>query len=97
MVNITKKGNRVMINGHTQPDICAAISTIMYTCYNILVEYDRKGIELKDSLDNGKDYDNVEMILRRNDTNTEKVWYVMCQEFKILSEQYPDSVSYIEE
>lgn len=94
MINITKKGNRVKIEGHTEPTICAAVSSIMYTCYNILIEYDTKGVELKDSLEIGKDYDNVEIILRRIDTHTEKVWNVMCLEFEKLSHDNPENVTY---
>ena len=97
MINITKKGNKVKIEGHTEATVCAAVSTAMYTCYNILNEYDPRGVELKDSLEVGKGCDNVEIILRRNDTNTSKVWHVMCQEFKIISEENPDSVTYTEE
>lgn len=94
MINITKKGNRVKIEGHTEPSICAAISTIMYTCYNILTEYDAKGVELKDSLEIGKNCDNVEIILRRKDVNTEKVWNVMCLEFEKVAEDNPQCVTY---
>lgn len=97
MINITRKGNRVKIEGHAEATVCAAISTIMYTCYNILFEYDPRGVELKDSLELGKDYDNVEIILRRNDTNTSKVWHVMCQECRIVADENPDSVTFIEE
>lgn len=96
MINIIKKGSRVKIEGHTEPSICAAISTIMYTCYNILNEYDTKAVELKDSLEIGKDCDKVEIILRRNDTNTSKVWQVMCQEFKLVADENPNNVTYIE-
>ena len=94
MINITKKGNRVKIEGHTEPTLCAAVSSIMYTCYNILTEYDPRGVELKDSLEIGKDYDNVEIILRRNDPNTIKVWNVMCLEFEKLSKDNPENVTY---
>ena len=96
MINITRKGNRVKIEGHTEPTVCAAISTIMYTCYNILHEYDPKGVELKDSLEIGTGCDNVEIILRRNDTNTQKVWQVMCLEFKKVAEDNPQGVTYID-
>lgn len=96
MINITKNGNRVKIEGHTESTICAAVSTIMYTCYNILTEYDPRGVELKDSLEIGTDCDNVEIILRRNDINTQKIWNVMCLEFKKVAEDNPQSVTYIE-
>lgn len=94
MINITRKGNRVKIEGHTEPTVCAAISTIMYTCYNILHEYDPKGVELKDSLEIGADCDNVEIILRRNDTNTQKIWQIMCLEFERVAEDNPQCVAY---
>ena len=94
MINITKKGNRVKIEGHTDSTICAAISTIMYTCYNILTEYDPKSIEMNDSLENGKDFDNVEVILRRNDKNTSIVWHVMCLEFEKVATDNPQNVTY---
>ena len=97
MINITRKGNRVKIEGHTEPTVCAAVSTAMYTCYNILNEYDPRGVELKDSLEVGKDCDNVEIILRRNDTTTSKVWQVMCQEFEIIAKENPDNATYIEQ
>ena len=94
MINIIKKGSRVKIEGHTEPIICAAVSSIMYTCYNILTEYDPRGVELNDSLENGKDFDNVEIILRRNDKNTAPVWNVMCLEFEKLSQDNPQNVTY---
>ena len=96
MIEINRKGNRVKIEGHTQADICAAVSTIMYTCYNILNQYDSKGIELNDALENGKGQDNVEVILRRNDTNTQLVWQVMCREFEQLAKDNPGNVTYCE-
>lgn len=94
MINIVKRGNRVKIEGHTKAEVCAAISTIMYTCYNIITEYDPRAIELKDSLELGKDYDNVEIILRRNDKNTAPVWKVMCLEFEKVAEEESQSVTY---
>jgi uncharacterized protein YsxB (DUF464 family) len=96
MINITRKGNRLKIEGHAEPVLCASVSSIMYTCYNILADYDSKGVELKDSLEDGKDYDNVEMILRRNDKNTSSIWQVMCLEFEKLAEDNPQSVTYID-
>ena len=97
MINITKKGNRVTIEGHTQADICAAVSSIMYTCYNILIEYDSKGVELNDSLENSTNCDKVEIIIRRKDKNTEPVWNVMCRELEIVANENPNNVTYCEE
>lgn len=94
MINIIKRGNRVKIEGHTKAEVCAAISTIMYTCYNILNTYDTKSVEMNDSLELGKDYDNVEIILRRNDKNTAPVWQIMCLEFEKVAEEEPQCVTY---
>ena len=96
MINVTRKGNRVKIEGHTEPTVCAAVSTIMYTCYNVLHEYDPKGVELNDSRELGTDCDNVEIILRRNDTNTQKVWHVMCLELETVANENPQCVTYID-
>lgn len=39
MVKIIFNGNKITFEGHTYPDICAAVSSIMYTTANLLDKY----------------------------------------------------------
>ena len=42
------KINKITIKGHSQPDICASCSSIMYTSVNFLLNYDKQCINYID-------------------------------------------------
>lgn len=51
MIKIEKEKDIIMMTGHSMPDICAAISSIMYTSVNALLKYDTDCIDYKDEND----------------------------------------------
>jgi len=40
--------NMIEIEGHAQPDVCAAISSIMYTAVNIMNHIDEEAVSFED-------------------------------------------------
>jgi len=51
MIKINKEKDIITMTGHSMPDICAAISSIMYTSVNALLKYNETAIEYKDEND----------------------------------------------
>lgn len=49
MIKITKSSDTVFFKGHTIPDVCAAVSSIMYTSVNLLNKYDSECFLFKDN------------------------------------------------
>lgn len=49
MIRITKSSDIIFLKGHTLPDICAAVSSIMYTSANMLLKYDKDCFLFKDN------------------------------------------------
>lgn len=63
MVKIILDDDKMLFKGHTQPDICAAISSIMYTTVNLLSKYgDHLGVDVIEFTDNTEE-DYVEISL----------------------------------
>lgn len=54
MIRVVRDGNKIKISGHSVPDICAAISSIMYTSVNALLEYNKDCISYNDDGDSVK-------------------------------------------
>lgn len=48
MIKIEYNDNVVTFKGHTTPDICAAVSSVMYTSVNLLDKYDNDCFLFKD-------------------------------------------------
>lgn len=51
MIRITKKNDQITFTGHTIPDICAAVSSVMYTTANALLKYKNDCINYTDDED----------------------------------------------
>lgn len=49
MIKITKSSDVIFFKGHTIPDVCAAVSSIMYTSVNMLLKYDKNCFMYKDN------------------------------------------------
>ena len=96
MIVVTSKDNYLAIEGHTDPVVCSSVSTVVYTCYNMLMSYDSQSIDFKDYKEIGTDCDKIEMFLKKFDTTTFLIWRITCQELQELSKQYPQNVSYNE-
>ena len=96
MIVVTSKDNHLVIEGHTDPVVCSSVSTVVYTCYNMLMDYDSQSIEFTDYKEIGTDYDKIEIFLKKYDTTTQLIWRITCQELQELSIQYPQNVTYIQ-
>ena len=48
MIRIKHNEHKIVIDGHSKPEICAAVSSIMYTCVNVLSVYDEDCIGFLD-------------------------------------------------
>ena len=51
MIKIDIDKNIIIFNGHSLPDICAAVSSVMYTTMNAILKYDETSVEYKDEND----------------------------------------------
>lgn len=89
-VEIKDEENEIHIIGHTQPDICAAMSSVTTTIVNCL-------IALCDEDDYEYNYGSGECIIKiKNVTDiTDNLFEVLLTEIKDLNEQYPDNVKII--
>lgn len=51
MIKIDIDKNKIKFIGHSLPDICAAVSSVMYTSVNAILKYDKDSIDYKDEND----------------------------------------------
>lgn len=51
MIKIDIDKNKIKFIGHSLPDICAAVSSVMYTSVNAILKYDKYSIDYKDEND----------------------------------------------
>ena len=49
MIKISKEKDIIKFNGHSLPNICAAVSSVMYTTVNALIKYDKDCIHYEDN------------------------------------------------
>lgn len=49
MITIRKDGDHINITGHSQPDVCSAVSSVMYTSVNLLAKYNKDSIKFQDN------------------------------------------------
>lgn len=69
--------DHVAIKGHSYPDICAAVSSVMYTSVNLCTKFNHDSIHFMD------DDEVVQIIkLRTDDSNVNIVWMNMISMFK---------------
>ena len=48
MITITRKDDVITFNGHSRVDICAAVSSIMYTTLNAMEKFDDESFDFND-------------------------------------------------
>lgn len=48
MIKVIKEDNKITMTGHSVPEICAGFSSVMYTCVNVILEYDKSAISFQD-------------------------------------------------
>lgn len=91
MIKIKELGNGIEITGHARSDICAAVSTLTCTVYNIVT-----------SIHTGNGYmiyedDGKTLIMKLTDKSTyteHTIFDIMIKMLKQLSEDYPNYVSF---
>lgn len=90
MITIEIFGNdKVVIHGHSYPDICAACSSIMYTTVNFIDKYDSSAEEFIDDTVN----DIVTIIIKRHDNIIDMILDNM---FDMLNDLYEDNPNCIQ-
>jgi len=83
MITIEKYGNdKIVLHGHTLPDVCAACSSIMYTAINFIDRYDKDASEFID--DTEKDI--VTIIIKKHDETIDMILDTMFDMFNDLRE-----------
>lgn len=97
MINILNKDNHLYIEGHTKSDICSSVSTLTYTCYNLLNEYEPTSFEFTDYTLSDVSQDKIEILLIKHDAVTDLIWDVICRSYEELSIQFPECVTYKKE
>lgn len=83
MITIKITASHINITGHTQADICASVSCIMYSHMKLLEKYNNKSYEYTDS------NDIVDIILTFHDEMTDMIWDNMVECFAELFEDAP--------
>ena len=83
MIKIKIAPSHIRIEGHSQPDICASVSCIMYSHTKLLEKYNNKSYEYSD------DNDIVDIILTFHDKMTDMIWDNMVECFTELFEDAP--------
>ena len=85
MIEINRIGNnKVMITGHSSPDICASVSCIMFTSVKLLEKYNKECIKYIDE----NDIVLIELLKRDNFVNM--IFDNMIQCFLELYQDTPD-------
>lgn len=87
MIKILFKNNEeyydIKFEGHTQPDICAAVSSVMYTTANAIKLYSAESIDYTDN--EVEDY--VKIIIHRDD---EMIDLLVLNMFNMLQDLIED-------
>lgn len=89
MIQITKEKNTINISGHSAPNICAAISSVMYTTVNALMKYGDKCISYKDDKIN----DVVTITIKKKDWFTDLLIDNMFDMFNDIKEDFERDVN----
>lgn len=85
MIKISKTNDKILISGHSEHDICAAISSIVYTGVNFLDKYDTECIDFEDNTK--EDY--VLVNINRHDETIDMIIDTMIDMFRDVIEQVP--------
>lgn len=84
MITIEKYGNdKIVLYGHSYPDICSACSSIMYTAVNFLDRYDKDASEFVDDTEN----DVVTITIKKHDKTIDMILDTMFDMFNDVCEQ----------
>lgn len=83
---VIKNNNYISITGHSLPDICASVSSIMYTTINALLSYNETYIKFID------DGSTMELEILNHDDITDMLFDNMCN---MLNDLYTDCKEFI--
>ncbi len=83
MIKVIKKGDSITITGHSQPDVCASISSVMYTSVNMLAKYDKDCVVFEDN----NELDFVAIDIKKHDEVIDLVVDNMMSMFEDIKEQ----------
>lgn len=91
MITIKHNNDCIRITGHSNADVCAAISSITYTGVNFLIEYKENCIDFTDNVD--PDTNDGEMVIRvlTHDETIDKILNTMINMYSDVVEQVPPS------
>ena len=89
MIKIEYDENEIKIIGHSQKDICASVSSILFTGAKILEAYDSAKIEFIDHMNDEKSADYVEFKIKEHDKFVNLCYETMIKCFLELEAQAP--------
>lgn len=90
MIKIKTEKDKIHIEGHTLPDICAAVSSVSTTIINCL-------IELCDEDDYKYEYSSGDCTIEfeKSSVHAMKFYDILLKELHDISDDYPDCVTFI--
>ena len=89
MINITKEKDIIKITGHSEPNICAGVSSVMYTTTNALLKYNKDSIDYNDDTEK----DEVVIAINKRDCFIDLLIDNMFDMFKDIKEDFESEVS----
>lgn len=90
MITIKYDDNSIKISGHSNADVCAAVSSITYTGVNFLTEYKLDSIEFTDTVDENYEGEmNIKLLIQ--DDITKKIFDTMIKMYQDVVDQVPSS------
>ena len=92
MIKVTVLEDSVEIQGHALPDVCAAVSSVMYTTINILARIDEKCVTFKDYLESEEKEDKVVIKLLKHDHIIDIIYDNMINMFEDIESAHNDNV-----
>lgn len=88
MIKIVRQGNSIVITGHTEPVVCAGVSTIVYTTVNALLKYNEECIWYNDN----SIEDTVAMKILIDDEFVSLLIENMFDMFNDIKEEYEEQI-----
>jgi uncharacterized protein YsxB (DUF464 family) len=82
MIKITYKKDEINISGHAQPDVCAAVSSTMFTCLKMLYKYDSTSFSYTDDTD-------FNIVINKHDDIIDIMLKCMKESFQDIYEMAP--------
>ena len=91
MITIIKDGDNIHITGHSLPDVCSAVSSVMYTSMNLLIKYAEESFDFEDNTT----FDFVKIKIKSHDRFIDMIIDNMMDMFKDIEDDSPNNVKIV--